>query len=390
MQLNSQQIAIGHILDVEAIEHELATLWKDCAAEKSAEESKDEFAVMRARVANLIIFTPDETQLDETNATLDELSAVHPSRALVVVAERRMDDRDIELFVSSYAQTDNRGGQRLCCEEVVLVARGKFVPELTSAAVPLLISDLPTFLWWRDRLELGDRTFADFVRATDRLVVDTAEADDAQTTLLAMARLFGEQDCKHLGISDINWARLTSWRALLASFYDAPHSRAALSQLANVVIEYSAPQDDPSAIAPQALLIAGWLASRLGWQISTEPVHRDHTGLKLEVEKGNRRIRVELVRVDRPDIKPGRLARAQLATTENNANFVVLRHENGLHLETQVTIEGVQQPGRVLPVRNRSRAQLLGRELEILCNDNIYAEAVKLAAQMIRLYSKET
>ena len=121
-----------------------------------------------------------------------------------------------------------------------------------------------------------------------------------------------------------------------------------------------------------------------------EPVHRDDTGLKLEVEKDNRRIRVELVRVDRPDIKPGRLARAQLATEGNSAIFLVLRHENGLHLETQVTIEGVPQPGRVLPVRNRTTAQLLGRELEILCNDNIYAEAVKLAAQMIRLYPKET
>jgi hypothetical protein len=41
--------------------------------------------------------------------------------------------------------------------------------------------------------------------------------------------------------------------------------------------------------------------------------------------------------------------------------------------------------GRVLPVRNRSAAQLLSREMEILCNDQIYQEAVAVAAKMIAL-----
>jgi hypothetical protein len=39
--------------------------------------------------------------------------------------------------------------------------------------------------------------------------------------------------------------------------------------------------------------------------------------------------------------------------------------------------------GRVLPVRNRSTAQLLSREMEILCNDQIYQEAVGIAAHII-------
>jgi hypothetical protein len=36
-----------------------------------------------------------------------------------------------------------------------------------------------------------------------------------------------------------------------------------------------------------------------------------------------------------------------------------------------------------LPVRNRSAAQLLSREMEILCNDQIYQEAIAVAATMI-------
>jgi hypothetical protein len=39
--------------------------------------------------------------------------------------------------------------------------------------------------------------------------------------------------------------------------------------------------------------------------------------------------------------------------------------------------------GRVLPVRNRGAAQLLSHEMESLCNDQIYQEAIALAAKMI-------
>src|SRR6266498_260716 len=380
MQVNSQQIAIGNTLDVEAVERELALLWKQTAEEQADEE----VAVMRARVANLIVFTSGQEGLDDINATLNDLSAAHPSRALVIVAERYADDRDIELYASCYSQAESRGGKRLSCEEVMLIARGKFVPELPSAALPLLISDLPTFLWWRDRLKLDDRTFLDFSRAADRLVIDTAEVEETHATLLALARLFEEGAQEQLGISDINWARLTSWRALLASFYDPPHCKAALTQIANVIIEYSAPKDDTSAVAPQALLLAGWLASRLDWELSTEQPQSDHASLQFVVVKESRRIRLELNRVDRPDIRPGRLARAQLKTEGDKASFVVSRHENGLHLETKATIERIAQPGRVLPVRNRSTAQLLGREMEILCNDNVYTEAVKVAARLVQ------
>jgi len=155
-----------------------------------------------------------------------------------------------------------------------------------------------------------------------------------------------------------------------------------LPLVTDVAIDYSAPEDDKSAVAPQALLFAGWLMSRLGWDLSPEQPTKGEDSLEFDVVKGDRAVRVKLDRVDRPEIRPGRLARAQLAT-KDNANFSVLRHENGLHLETRGVIDGVPIPGRVLPVRNRSTAQLLGRELEILCNDQIYAEAVAMAAKII-------
>ncbi|HLE64335.1 MAG TPA: glucose-6-phosphate dehydrogenase assembly protein OpcA [Pyrinomonadaceae bacterium] len=373
------QIHVGQILDVAAVERELRGLWQDSAAEQENEES----VVMRARVANLIVLIPDQSSLEELNQTLKDLSALHPNRTIVNVAARKETDRDIELYVSSFYQTDGRGGKRLSCELIILIARGRFVPELPSAALPLLIPDLPTFLWWCDALEFDDRTFLDFSRAADRLVIDSVDAKKSHSMILALARLFEEGRQEQLGISDINWARLTSWRALLASFYDAPRCKGPLARIDSVVVGYSAPEHERDEIAPQALLLTGWLGSRLGWEVSSQPPQKSSGRIKFAAQIDNRLIDIELNRIERAGIRPGRLARMQLNSDDGAATFVVSRHEQGLHLETQVTIHGQSHPGRILPVRNRSTAQLLGREIEILSNDNIYAEAVKWAAKVI-------
>src|SRR4029453_16647917 len=107
------QVQISETLDVEVVERELGILWHDSAAGEG-----DDFAVMRARVANLIIVTTDPSSLDEIHETLEALSALPPSRALVIVAENPAADRDIELFISSFYQNDSQSRKRLCCEEI--------------------------------------------------------------------------------------------------------------------------------------------------------------------------------------------------------------------------------------------------------------------------------
>ncbi len=76
------------------------------------------------------------------------------------------------MSVTSLSQTDKRtGAKRLCAEEVTLKAQGKFVVDSPSAAIPLLVSDLPTFLCWRDALHASDRVLKKLLAAADRLVV---------------------------------------------------------------------------------------------------------------------------------------------------------------------------------------------------------------------------
>jgi len=391
------QIQLEKTLDVEVVEGQLAELWKQLAGDS---ESADDVAVMRARVANLLVFVTNDSLLNEVHEMMLDLTAIHPSRVLMMLGLYEAPDRDIEMSVESYCQTDKRtGARRLCCEEVILNAQGSFVSELPSAALPLLVSDLSTFLWWRHVVQRSDKVFSSLLRATDRLVIDSAEFADTRQDLLEINQLFAGGHSRRAGISDLNWARLTSWRGLLADFYDVAAYETWLDNIDHVRVDYIGPERDPESVAPQALLIAGWLASRLGWELADDrPIQgRNQTlsfnfmtetrGSSPTVREGSGTINVELNRVEQGARKPGTLAQVELSSRAESggepASFVVTRSADNLHLLTEAKLGVRVQRGRVLPVRNRSAAQLLSREMEILCNDQIYQEAVAIAATMI-------
>ena len=392
------QIHLEKTLDVEVVERQLSELWRQTSG--SVRES-DDFAVLRSRVANLMVYVEHERSVTEVNGIIAELTAMHPSRVLLLLGETEKPDRDIQLLAETFCQSEKRSGvRRLCCEEITLHASGKFVSELPSAALPLLVPDLTTFLWWQAPLstETGspDKVFDALLKAGDRLVIDSAEFVNPLADLRALTGLFNNEDYAHVGISDLNWARLTSWRALLAGFYDVPAYQRLLAGVDTVRIDYLAQAPSrpdaaaASAIAPQALLIAGWLASRLGWALANEQTasSNDETRVfnfaKTREGADERAIKVELRRVEHEEGKPGRLVRVELQSSSSKAaSFAVERSLHNVHLITEARVMKDVHRGRVMPVRNRSAAQLLGREMEILCNDQIYQEAVITAAQLI-------
>ena len=391
------QIQLEKTLDVEVVEGQLAELWKQIAGGGTSED--DDVAVLRARVANLLVFVAHAELLDEVHQMMLELTAIHPSRVLMMLGAREAPDLDIEMSVESFCQTDKRtGARRLSCEELTLKAQGSFVAELPSAALPLLVSDLSTFLWWRGVVQTSDKVFASLLRAADRLVIDSAEFEDTQRDLVEMNKLFTGAHSGRVGISDLNWARLTFWRGLLADFYDVPAYQMWLDNIDRVRIDYVGPERAPETVAPQALLIAGWLASRLEWELADEQRAQKNSqtmsfkfsgserGSSPTVREGaaHRAITVELNRVERGQRKPGRLVEVELrSSAETTASFRVARSADNLHLLTEAKLGSDTQRGRVLPVRNRTAAQLLSREMEILCNDQIYQEAIAYAARMI-------
>ena len=349
---------------------------------------------LRARVANLLVFVSNDAALDDLHQMLGELTAIHPSRVLAMLGAREATDQDIEMSVESICQTDKRtGAKRLSCEEITLKAFGKFVIELPSAALPLLMPDLATFLWWRNAPHLSDKVLDKLLRATDRLVIDSLEFTNPPVDLSETNKLFSAKEYDHVGVSDLNWARLTFWRELLADFYDVASYRTWLDGVDSVEIDYVAADPQGLSVAPQALLFAGWLASRLEWRLAEErTVQEDSETLSFKFycaargddPAGQREIQLRLKRVKQGERKPGRLVQVELRSgNERAGSFKVARSDDNLYVLAEAKVGRQTHRGRVLPVRNRSAAQLLSREMEILCNDQMYQEAVAVVAKMI-------
>jgi glucose-6-phosphate dehydrogenase assembly protein OpcA len=423
---NQREIPVEATLDVGAVETALNALWREKAGAAPAGDDENG-ALMRARVLNLMFYVTSAEAASEVNEILCGVTTSHPCRALLMVAEREKEDQDIKMSVATFCPDDSDAGERrLCCEQVTLKACGRFTVELPSAATPLLVSDLPVFLDWQDALRPDDEVFRSLSRAADRVVVDSAKFQIPLAEMAALVRLLSRRRASDVALSDLNWARLTSWRALLASFYDVLEYRPALEQVSLVIIEYVAPASktgeervapsqsaslSPAAstpLAPQALMMAGWLASRLGWHPSPDAANAVSTNNlpdtsadtargKLDqpeneraravlLEKDGRAIKLLFRLVSRPEMKPGRLARVELKTESDElaSTFVVSRSEDGLYLETQVVRGAEVSTARVLKVRNRSAAVLLSRELEIIQHEEVYEDALRTAASLVK------
>jgi glucose-6-phosphate dehydrogenase assembly protein OpcA len=135
------------------------------------------------------------------------------------------------------------------------------------------------------------------------------------------------------------------------------------------------PQNESVA---QALLIVAWLATRLDWTLGSK--NNDHSFTFSATD--DRTISVELNLVTAGIRKPGRLAGLEIKAGE--ATFLVARSEDNTHILAEARVRSKVKRGRVLPVRNRSLAQLLAREMEILANDRVYQETIAMVAQMIK------
>jgi glucose-6-phosphate dehydrogenase assembly protein OpcA len=363
------------MIDVASIERELTSLWKQ------AGEDGDDGGVIRACMLNLLVYVSQAEKLAQLDDILADITASHPCRALLILAEHEATTPSLAAEVTSRCTLPTSKSKQVCCEQVTLRAGAAQINEIPSAVAPLLLSDLPVYFWWRDVPKFSDRLFRRLSDTSDRVIIDSAQFEDPHNDLLNLATVLKESS-RTTSFSDLNWVRLTAWRGLLAGFYDVPDYRQSLDRLDHLTVEYAIPGQDGSLVAPRALLLAGWLASRLGWKLGSRRNNRD--GMAFEFNAHQRRVIVEFLVTENPSIEAGRIARATLSSkADTTASFAIKRSEDRSRIETEVALGDKRKTQRVLSYENWSEAALIGRELEIEGHDRVYERAVLAAAEMV-------
>jgi glucose-6-phosphate dehydrogenase assembly protein OpcA len=271
---------------------------------------------------------------------------------------------------------------------------------MPAAIIPLLLSDLPVFLWWPVGDPFDEYIFRSLTDSLNRLIVDSAYFETAEGTLAKMASQIRTQWPK-IAITDMNWGRLTPWREMVASFFDAPAMRSYLDRIGHVNIEYAVTEEYHGPInRSQALLVAGWLASRLGWEAGeniyqlvhseTSHVPRAHLTLK----SGKRTITVDLNAVPWKTSVPGDIFSITLEAPgapgsqpggPPPAHFsVALTDEQESCAVMEVAVEATAPTSRIVQMRPIEQPDLLDEELEVYGHDIVYEEALTVVGAFIR------
>ncbi|HZS05990.1 MAG TPA: glucose-6-phosphate dehydrogenase assembly protein OpcA [Blastocatellia bacterium] len=371
-------------IDVAAIERELNSLWKDAGKED------EHGGVTRTSVLNLLVYTDSEHATSELDELLTEVTAAHPSRAILIAADRKATEAGVNAQVISRCTLPTATTKQVCCEQVTINTKGKSVNEVHSAVLPLLVSDLPVYLWWRAEPLLADRVFTRLAEMSNRVIIDSSIFADPHGDLVSLAVLLRDRP-KWTAISDLNWSRLTAWRQLIAGFYDVPEYRPALGAANRLEIEYASPAGQPNAISPRAALVAGWIAARLGWTLNHSKTKKSGQSATFELMSKTQKIFIEFKPTTRTETEPGHIAKVTLkadsfAEESSDAEFTVTKSSEGTRLETTIFIGHESRPGRVLSYKRMGEAELIGRELEILTRDRVYEQAVLAAGDLLMAY----
>jgi len=381
----------AHVLDAGAITAELNRLWALLSEPgNGAADGANGGPVgvlTRASTLNLTAVARSRRDAERVETAVVRLGDLYPSRATILVADPehpRGAEPGIDVEVALLEQ--EAGGDRppIRFELVKVEVNAADERQLASIASPLLVADLPDFLWWAADSVVGSGLFDDLVEVSDRVIVDTAEAAEPAPELarLAMLLAHGGHPPK---LSDFAWSRLAPWRHLVALFFDQPQARPALEAIDEVQIVYGSAGAEGRTALTGALLFAGWLGSRLGWDAPGEMVRsrNDPAGWRATLRSGGRARRREVLLSVRPTPDPA--AGSGLATVtllaEGGASFRVERFDSE-ELATFSQVGGLPTGRRMVYAPVPDDAALLAEELRDFGRDAVYEAALAVATTL--------
>ena len=352
----SRQAPGGGRMSVGEIERELGKL----------RANEDGTLALRSSVLNLIVVT-DEESASEITDSVSRLADRYPARAVVCISDPE-GAWNVDVGLSAYCHARG-GGAQVCAEQVTIHAEGPPARHLESLAGPLLIPDLPVFLWYPGEFSPRSPEFAAMADLADRVIVDSAASESHEACLREIAALV--EDPATPAIGDLQWVGLSPWRSLLADTFGAPERAGDLEKIEDVEVLYAPGGEN------RALLLVGWLASTLGWK--PEGANHNGDGRNITFSGPSGGVSVALS----PDSPDARLRRIRLYSQEYS--FQVSRHRELSDVRTTVMRGDELLAERTVHLGSFDLGVLVGEELRYRGRDGAYENALRAAVEILEL-----
>ncbi len=249
-------------LSASAIDRALAGMWEK-RSESAPVEGAEEAAVARITLGNMI-WIGTTRHAPRIRQIFSQLVPKYPCRLFLLEVLDDHDDADINAYVNAYCFLAKGIRREVCCEEIHLRFGPNALPHVTGAVLPLLVADVPTFLWYfSSNPEFYGEALPGLSKVADRTFTELAFLDNPAQGLRDMA------EGRNQAIS-LSWYRLHPLREQIAAVFDDERYGRLLGEIDRVHIGWAGACRDPQSIV-NASFLAGWLASRLGWRVK-EPV----------------------------------------------------------------------------------------------------------------------
>ena len=315
-----------------------------------------------ARVLNLIAIVDREWR-GEVENRLEKVGRYHASRTVLCAVEPRR--TTIDARVRLISDDEPQAGEFSLTHEHVVVEIGEqHLSHLDTIVDPLVVTDLPTMAW----APHGHHAGIDAVMRLSQVVLLDTVAEPSIDGGLAWA--LGLADRAY--IVDLAWLRSTPWRERIAATFDPPAFREELNAISGVQVRHH-PESGAAAV-----LLCGWLATRLGWSPGSLAARGHDGGMSGRAKTRRHEIALSLEPA-KQDV-PG-LAGITIETA-NGTKIQLDRGPGGLRAK-RTTRKGREIEWTVLGA-SRGEAGILGEGIrQALLRDPTYRPALDAANAMV-------
>ena len=312
--------------------------------------------------------------------------SAHMPRRLITLAPTLDAGMPLETMVAAYCPLPEEGGAGSACGDAVVLRGGVgAIQQNLHLIQPLVGHDLPCWVWWNSSLDEAPEMLTALAPPPRRLVIESSLGQPRRCLDVLVHRIQAGQ-----AVNDLNWLRLRSWRDSLAMVFDPPARRDALAHVVQLDIDVEG--DHPV----KGLLLAAWIADRLGWHLVASRALPPEPGggfggIAAEFERGDGatvRFRLMTVPVGVPKEHPGAIVGLRLiCEPESRPQLcVILCSESGgcMRLESG-GMASMQLAEEVVPLPEENEEMEMARLLSggHDSTNPLLAAAAPLAAQLL-------
>lgn len=221
----------------------------------------------RTNLFNLVVYVDGH---DDANLT-DALNFLHGKRPARVIVVRRNAGGETRADATARCVTD-KDDKILCIQEILISSGDDKAGEAPETWTPLLIREIPVFVWWLASLEGTDLPGL-FDDIADRVFLDSGLTKDP---LAFLGDLAHRKDGFKTPVTDFAWSRTAPLLKLTAHAFNGAAHRPLLAEISSVTFE--------GGQAAEVALYFQWLKTKLGW---TGPSAAVGQAWKVTDESGN-------------------------------------------------------------------------------------------------------